>query len=135
MKKMAGVMVQCIMLVALVCFVDVKRVLGDIGTATSYSPPYLPTRCPGYDQDQLPVNGLFVAAGSSIWDNGAACGRRYQVRCLSGLKRPCRDGFVVVQVVDLCRFSPCPTMAFSEKAFDALSKISNTKINIEYQQI
>jgi Lytic transglycolase len=92
------------------------------------------TRCPGYDKDQLPVNGFFVAAGSSIWDNGAACGRRYQVRCLSGLKRPCRDGYVVVQVVDFCRFTPCPTMAFSDKAFDALSKILNAKINIEYQQ-
>ncbi|KAJ3701229.1 hypothetical protein LUZ61_004934 [Rhynchospora tenuis] len=128
-------LVQCALVaVLLIGFGNAKMVFGDIGTATSYSPPYLPTNCPGYDQDQLPANGLFVAAGSSIWDNGAACGRRYQVRCLSGSKRPCRDGFVVVQVVDLCRLSCCPTMAFSDKAFDALSKISNTKINIEYQQ-
>ncbi|KAJ3694210.1 hypothetical protein LUZ60_009690 [Juncus effusus] len=120
---------------ALFCLMNANEVLGDIGTATSYAPPYLPTKCPGYNQDELPPNGFFVAAGTDIWDNGAACGRRYQVRCLSGLRRPCKNGFVVVQVVDLCRMSPCPTMAFSSMAFDAISRIPNTKINIEYQQV
>lgn len=32
--------IRCL-LVALICFVNAKRVLSDIGTATSYGPPYL----------------------------------------------------------------------------------------------
>ncbi|XP_020089599.1 EG45-like domain containing protein [Ananas comosus] len=114
----------------------VGRVVADVGTATSYDPPYLPTRCPGYDQDQLPGSGLFVAAGHGIWDNGAACGRKYQLRCLSGLRRPCKDGSIVVEVVDLCRTNSCTsTLVLSDEAFSALSKIPNTKINIEYRQL
>ncbi|MQM09343.1 hypothetical protein Taro_042211 [Colocasia esculenta] len=93
------------------------------------------TRCPGYGKDQLPDGGLFVAAGNGIWDNGAACGRRYRLRCLSGLRRPCKDGFIVVEVVDVCRSNPCPsTMVLSDQAFDAISRFPNTKINIEYAQ-
>ncbi|XP_072966123.1 EG45-like domain containing protein [Typha angustifolia] len=127
---------QAILVAILLWFIDIPRVFADVGTATSYNPPYLPTRCPGYDQDQLPGNGLFLAAGNGIWDNGAACGRRYQLRCLSGLRRPCKNGIIVVEVVDLCRTNPCPsTLVLSDKAFNAVSKIPNTKINIEYQQI
>ncbi|KAJ8480196.1 hypothetical protein OPV22_023923 [Ensete ventricosum] len=85
-------------LVGLICDVYLVTVSADVGTATSYDPPYLPTKCPGYTEDQLPENGLFVAAGSGMWDNGAACGRKYQLRCLSGLRRPCKDGSIVVEV-------------------------------------
>ncbi|THU52461.1 hypothetical protein C4D60_Mb10t04220 [Musa balbisiana] len=117
-------------LFGLICDVYLVTVSADVGTATSYDPPYLPTKCPGYTEDQLPGNGLFVAAGNGVWDNGAACGRKYQLRCLSGLRRPCKDGSIVVQVVDFCRLSPCPsTLVLSNRAFDAVSKIPNTKIN------
>ncbi|CAL9123373.1 unnamed protein product [Musa hybrid cultivar] len=123
------------MLFGLICDVYLVTVSADVGTATSYDPPYLPTKCPGYTEDQLPENGLFVAAGNGMWDNGAACGRKYQLRCLSGLRRPCKDGSIVVQVVDFCRVSPCPsTLVLSNRAFDAVSKIPNTKINVEYAQ-
>ncbi|KAH7681606.1 Barwin-like endoglucanases protein, partial [Dioscorea alata] len=108
---------------------------GDVGTATSYGPPYLPTTCPGYSKDDLPEGGLFAAASSGIWDNGAACGRRYKLRCLSGLKRPCKDASIVVEVVDLCKTNPCSaTLLLSNEAFDLVSKTSSTKINIEYSQ-
>nr|XP_010914875.1 EG45-like domain containing protein [Elaeis guineensis] len=121
------------LMIGFLCF---TRVSADVGTATSYDPPYLPTKCSGYNQDQMPGNGLFVAAGGGIWDNGAACGRKYRLRCLSGLRRPCKGGSIVVEVVDLCRNSPCPsTLVLSNKAFDAVSKIPNTKINVEYTQI
>ncbi|URE42096.1 EG45-like domain containing protein [Musa troglodytarum] len=145
-------------LVGLICDVCLLTVSADVGTATSYDPPYLrktffffffffffflhglvytraATKCPGYTEDQLPENGLFVAAGNGVWDNGAACGRKYQLRCLSGLRRPCKDGSIVVEVVDFCRLSPCPsTFVLSNRAFDAVSKIPNTKINVEYAQ-
>ncbi|KAF2303856.1 hypothetical protein GH714_023901 [Hevea brasiliensis] len=55
---------------------EANLVLGDIGTATSYDPPYIPTRCNGNGQDQFPPGNLFVAVSEGLWDNGAACGRR-----------------------------------------------------------
>ncbi|RWV94324.1 hypothetical protein BHE74_00018689 [Ensete ventricosum] len=123
------------MLVGLACAVDLIGVLGDVGTATSYSPPYLRKLLLLCSSRFMPGNGHFVAAGSGIWDNGAACGRRYRLRCLSGLRRSCKDGSIVVEVVDFCRHSPCPsTLVLSTRAFDAVSKIPDTKINVEYTQ-
>ncbi|XP_002524475.2 EG45-like domain containing protein [Ricinus communis] len=108
---------------------------GDIGSATSYDPPYLPTRCKGYSEDQFPQGGYFVAASEGIWDNGAACGRKYRMRCISGPRRPCKDESIVVQVVDLCRGNPCPsTLVLSNKAFSAISKVPAIKINVEFAQ-
>ncbi|KAK1256975.1 EG45-like domain containing protein 2 [Acorus gramineus] len=127
-----------IVFIALACTMIDRLIVvkGDLGTATSYDPPYLPTKCPGYNQNNFPGGGLFAAASYGIWDNGAACGRKYRVRCLSGLNRPCKDGTIMVEVVDFCRSSPCPsTMVLSNKAFSALSKILNSKINIEYAQV
>ncbi|CAB4297300.1 EG45-like domain containing protein [Prunus yedoensis var. nudiflora] len=116
---------------------EAKLVLGDIGTATSYRPPYIPTGCFGNQQDQFPPGNLFVAVSEGLWDNGAACGRRYRLRCLSGHKKPCKGGATVdVKVVDLCRRSPCPsTIAMSTDAFAAISRSPSTKINVEYIQI
>ncbi|PIN21608.1 hypothetical protein CDL12_05687 [Handroanthus impetiginosus] len=68
---------------------EMSLVLGDIGTATSYDPPYMPTKCNGNRQDQFPAGNLFVKVSEGLWDNGAACGRRYRLRCLSGRNRPC----------------------------------------------
>ncbi|KAK9268518.1 hypothetical protein L1049_000271 [Liquidambar formosana] len=56
---------------------------GDVGTSSQYSPPYIPTVCYGNDPTQFPSSNLFAAAGDGIWDNGAACGRQYLVRCIS----------------------------------------------------
>ncbi|KAH0989634.1 hypothetical protein GBA52_001117 [Prunus armeniaca] len=55
----------------------------DVGSAAHYSPPYLPTACRGSDPSQFPSSNLFGSAGEGIWDNGAACGRQYLVRCIS----------------------------------------------------
>ncbi|KAG6739299.1 hypothetical protein POTOM_056892 [Populus tomentosa] len=110
-------------------------VLGDIGTATSYNPPYLPTKCHGNRQDQFPPGNLFVSVSEGLWDNGAACGRRYRLRCLSGKNRPCKDETIDVRVVDFCRKSPCPsTILLSSDAFSAVSHSPSAKINVEYIQ-
>ncbi|KAK4747059.1 hypothetical protein SAY87_026096 [Trapa incisa] len=123
--------------IAILCSCSaIVAVVGDVGTATSYDPPYLPTKCRGSRLDQFPEGGFFVAASEGLWDNGAACGRRYLMRCISGLKRPCKDGFIAVEVVDLCRASPCPaTLLLSNKAFDAISRYPKAHVNIEYAQI
>ncbi|KAL5756397.1 hypothetical protein ACOSQ2_021143 [Xanthoceras sorbifolium] len=108
---------------------------GDIGTATSYKPPYIPTRCYGNSQDQFPPGNLFVAVSEGLWDNGAACGRRYRLRCLSGANKPCKQQTIEVKVVDYCSKTPCPsTIRMSTDAFAAISHHSG-KINVEYIQI
>ncbi|KAL5698052.1 hypothetical protein ACHQM5_029137 [Ranunculus cassubicifolius] len=107
----------------------------DIGTAVSYEPPYTPTKCDGNNPEQFPEGGMFVAASNGLWDNGAACGRRYRLRCISGPNRPCKDDTIVVEVVDLCKANPCPaTLQLSDRAFDAISNNHNARINIEYAQ-
>ncbi|KAK8545336.1 hypothetical protein V6N12_026172 [Hibiscus sabdariffa] len=109
-------------------------VLGDVGTAASYDPPYMPTRCGGSNEDQFPPGEFFAAVSDGLWDNGASCGRKYRVRCISGPMRPCKVKSIVVQVVDLCSQDPCPaTLRLSNKAFDAISKI-DAKVNVEYAQ-
>ena len=93
------------------------------------------TRCYGSRQDQFPPGNLFIAVSEGLWDNGAACGRRYRLRCLSGNNRPCKDGTIDVKVVDYCTKSPCPsTILMSNDAFSALSRSPDAKINIEYIQ-
>ncbi|KAI4376903.1 hypothetical protein MLD38_014610 [Melastoma candidum] len=64
---------------------------------------------------------------------GAACGRRYRLKCLSGSNKPCKDGTVDVTVVDYCPKSPCPsTILLSSDAFGAISRSPQAKINAEY---
>ncbi|KAL9239875.1 hypothetical protein vseg_014154 [Gypsophila vaccaria] len=111
-------------------------VSGDVGTAALYGPPYLPTRCSGYSEEQLPENGYFASVSEGLWNNGAACGRQYQVCCISGPNRACKGGDIIATVVDFCRKSPCPaTLVLNDRAFSALSKSPRAVINIEYAQI
>ncbi|XP_074278890.1 EG45-like domain containing protein [Silene latifolia] len=115
---------------------NLNIVLADVGTAALYRPPYLPTRCSGYSEEQLPENGFFASVGEGLWNDGAACGRQYQVRCISGPHRPCKNGNIVATVVDFCRNTPCPaTLVFNDKAFSAISKSPKAVINIEFAQI
>ncbi|XP_071688519.1 EG45-like domain containing protein 2 [Rutidosis leptorrhynchoides] len=112
---------------------NVKYAWGDIGTASSYNPPYTPTKCNGNQQDQFPSGNLFVSVSEGLWDNGAACGRRYRLKCLSGNNKPCKDRTIDVRVVDFCSRRPCPsTMVLSNDAFSAISKSQRGKINVEY---
>ncbi|KAJ1410966.1 RlpA-like protein, double-psi beta-barrel domain [Sesbania bispinosa] len=115
---------------------QVSLVPGDVGTASSYGPPYIPTACEGNRREQFPPGNLFVAVNEGLWDNGAACGRRYRVRCVSGNNRPCKGGSIDVKVVDTCGSSSCSnTLLMSNDAFTAISRFPNAKINIEYTQI
>ncbi|XP_059635046.1 EG45-like domain containing protein [Cornus florida] len=116
---------------------------GDVGTTARYSPPYLPTACYGNDPSQFPSSNLFAAAGDGIWDNGAACGRQYLVRCISasqpGTCVP--DKTIQIRIVDYALSSPSPpsarptTMLLSETAFGTIANSSVPLINIEFQQL
>nr|GFB61894.1 hypothetical protein [Tanacetum cinerariifolium] len=74
----------------------------EVGTASMYNPPYTPTACYGNDASQFPSSNLFAAAGEGIWDNGAACGRQYLVKCISAvIPRTCILGQTIqVRIVD-----------------------------------
>ncbi|KAJ4768638.1 EG45-like domain containing protein [Rhynchospora pubera] len=115
----------------------------DLGTASSYGPPYLPTACHGADQGQFPPDDLFAAAGDAIWDNGASCGRQYLVRCLSSITPgACIAGQrVQVTIVDhATTLNSMPsknstTLVLAERAFVNIAKLSAASINIEFTQV
>ncbi|KAL6313070.1 hypothetical protein AAG906_006606 [Vitis piasezkii] len=54
------------------------------------------------DVSKFPSSNLFASAGNGIWDNGAACGRQYFVRCLSAQTSGiCKAGQIIkVNIVD-----------------------------------
>ncbi|PWA60388.1 Barwin-like endoglucanase [Artemisia annua] len=114
----------------------------EVGTASMYNPPYTPTACYGNDASQFPSSNLFAAAGEGIWDNGAACGRQYLVKCISAvIPRTCILGQTIqVRIVDRAQTSVSrstragTTMVLSDTAFASIaSEIAS--INIEFQQV
>lgn len=93
------------------------------------------TKCYGRSQEQFPPGNMFAAVSEGLWDNGAACGRKYRLTCLSGANKPCKDQIIDVQVVDACSKNPCPSnLVLSRDAFTAISRIPNAKINVEFIQ-
>ncbi|KAL5699367.1 EG45-like domain containing protein [Ranunculus cassubicifolius] len=106
------------------------------GTATYYTPPYVPSSCYGF-QD----NGVMIAAASeAIWNNRAACGRMYRVTCTGptnqGVPQPCRGNGVTVKIVDLCPSPGCQaTIDLSQEAFSMIADPNAGKITIEYTQV
>lgn len=99
------------------------------------------TACSGSDQSQFPPGNLFGAAGEGIWDNGASCGRRYQVRCISAaVLGTCINNTIQIKIVDRAQSlvsSPSlrgTTMVLSNTAFAAIAKPSATFVNVEYIQ-
>ncbi|KAI3825458.1 hypothetical protein L1987_06947 [Smallanthus sonchifolius] len=118
-------------------FLDVIR--SEVGTASMYSPPYTPSACYGNDASQFPSSNLFAAAGEGIWDNGAACGRQYLVKCISAaIPRTCVPGQTIeVRIIDRAQSSvsratrPGTTMVLSDTAFATIAN-QIASINIEF---
>ncbi|CAI9098655.1 OLC1v1035341C3 [Oldenlandia corymbosa var. corymbosa] len=126
-------MARVFMIISLVaCLVSVAYAAS--GTATYYTPPYVPSSCYGY-QD----NGVMIAAASDvIWNNRAACGRNYRVTCTGptnqGVPQPCR-GSVVVKIVDYCPPGCAGTIDLSQEAFARIADPNAGKVRIDYQQV
>ncbi|PIA65459.1 hypothetical protein AQUCO_00100746v1 [Aquilegia coerulea] len=141
MSKLHLLLHQCLFLLFLTDCYHVSY--GDVGTAAQYSPPYLPTACYGQDISQFPANNMFASASDGIWNNGAACGRQYLVRCLSAAVRGiCIDGQTIqIRIVDRTASSVSTpsssgtTMVLSASAFAMIASSSASEINIEFQQI
>ncbi|XP_073114911.1 EG45-like domain containing protein [Elaeis guineensis] len=117
--------------------------LAQVGTASFYGPPYLPTACYGSEEGQFPADNLFAAAGQGIWDNGASCGREYLVRCLSSATPDaCAQGRTIHVVIldEAAALNSMPstngtTMVLSTTAFRMITQHSVDVINIEFTQV
>ncbi|KAJ8758808.1 hypothetical protein K2173_000529 [Erythroxylum novogranatense] len=98
------------------------------GNATHYQPPYMPSACYGYAEQ----GSMIAQVGEELWNNGLACGKHYQVTCLSG----CRDQTVPVTVKIVEHCYKCEfTMILSEEAYDQISYTNGGGwINISYQE-
>ncbi|XP_057466880.1 EG45-like domain containing protein [Actinidia eriantha] len=115
----------------------------DVGTAATYTPPYIPTACYGNLASQFPSSNLFAAAGEGIWDNGAACGRQYLIKCISvAAPSTCiLDQTIQVKIVDRAQTSASrpsrggTTVVLSTTAFGSIVNGSPATINIEFQQV
>nr|GMD90143.1 EG45-like domain containing protein [Ipomoea batatas] len=105
------------------------------GTATFYTPPYVPSSCYGFKDE-----GTMIAAASDpIFNNRGACGKRFRVRCSgptnAGVPQPCTGQEVVVKIVDLCPSPGCQaTIDLSQEAFSIIADPNAGKINIEYEE-
>ncbi|GAB4828323.1 hypothetical protein Ancab_035319 [Ancistrocladus abbreviatus] len=108
----------------------------DVGTASQYGPPYVPTACYGSDVSEFPSDNLFASAGDEIWGDGAACGSKYLVRCLSAAEAgTCVEGSTIqITIVDQAKAAGS-TMVLSETAFGTIAGQSATTINIEFESI
>ncbi|KAL0921183.1 hypothetical protein M5K25_008231 [Dendrobium thyrsiflorum] len=115
----------------------------NVGTASSYSPPYIPTKCFGNDGSQFPPDGTLAAAGVENWMNGEACGRRYVVRCLSSeMPGACINGATVeVTIVDQAaglgsrQSLAGTTIALSQAAYSPIASLDAPFIHIEFAAI
>lgn len=106
--------------------------LCDNGPAFLYKAPYTPLKCGQFDTGKY-----FAAVGVNFWDNGGACGRMYDVRCIAGTGHPCKGGrtgkgpkirFTVVNYHDGRGFYLSPA---------AMGAIQNGAgmINVEFNQV
>ncbi|XP_034683438.1 EG45-like domain containing protein isoform X1 [Vitis riparia] len=135
------VFLQCLLL--LLCAELFHFTLADVGVAAQYRPPYLPTACSGNDPSPFPSSNLFAAAGEGAWDNGAACGRQYRVRCISApTPGTCKaDQTIVVKIVDRAQTSVSrpsrdgAALVLSTTAFGAIANPSAAWVNVEFAQV
>ncbi|KDP38770.1 hypothetical protein JCGZ_04123 [Jatropha curcas] len=96
-------------------------------------PPYTPSKCYGNQN-----NGLIVAGVSdALWNNGAACGRRYRVTCIGGANKaphPCKRGSVVVKIVDYCSRGCMGDINLSQDAFSRIADTDAGIVRVQYDQ-
>ncbi|KAA8535460.1 hypothetical protein F0562_030463 [Nyssa sinensis] len=127
-----GIQAQFLMMMGmLICLTSF--VFADSGTATFYDPPYTPSKCYGKQN-----NGNMVAGASDrLWKNGAACGKKYSVKCTGPANKAphaCRGAkTIVVKIVDYC--ARCNgTINLSRDAFSQIADPDAGIVKIEYNQ-
>ncbi|XP_019175683.1 PREDICTED: EG45-like domain containing protein 2 isoform X1 [Ipomoea nil] len=115
----------------------------ELGKASHYNPPYIPTACFGRDFSQLPSDGYFAAVGDDLWNNGTACGKKYMVSCISSpFSRACKkEKTIQVRAVDRAKTAVSrssqagTTITLSRAAFEVISDIRSTWVAIQFKQV
>ncbi|XP_031266981.1 EG45-like domain containing protein [Pistacia vera] len=118
----------------LFCFIS-KEAVADTGTATFYTPPYVPSSCNGFQNDGV----MIAAASDAIWENRGACGKNYKVTCTGATNEgdpyPCTGASVVVEIVDYCPPGCRGTIDLSQEAFAVIANPDAGKIDISFQSV
>ncbi|KAJ4833137.1 endo-1,4-beta-glucanase [Turnera subulata] len=99
------------------------------GIATFYT-SYVPSACYG----NKPQGVMIAAAGDSLWNNGAVCGKTFTVKCTgprNPVPHPCTGKSIKVKVVDHCPGCPS-TLDLSKEAFAQIANPVAGIINIDY---
>ncbi|KAJ0942361.1 putative rlpA-like protein, double-psi beta-barrel [Helianthus annuus] len=129
-----GSLSRAFILIAMVaCLTSVAHAIA--GQATFYTPPYVPSSCYGFQNRGV----MILAANRGLFNNRAACGTRYRVRCTSGTRagvpQPCTGRSVDVTVVDLCPGCNPNQVDLSREAFQVIANPDAGRINIDYNRI
>ncbi|ESR64891.1 hypothetical protein CICLE_v10010346mg [Citrus x clementina] len=101
------------------------------GIATFYT-TYTPSACFGNNGQGV----MIAAAGDALWDNGAVCGKMFNVKCTgarNAVPHPCTGESVTVKIVDHCPGCPS-TIDLSREAFTQIANPVAGIINIDYHQ-
>ncbi|KAJ4833136.1 endo-1,4-beta-glucanase [Turnera subulata] len=99
------------------------------GIATFYT-SYVPSACYGNKEQGV----MIAAAGDTLWNNGAVCGKTFTVKCTgprNPVPHPCTGQSVTVKVVDHCPGCPS-TLDLSKEAFTQIANPVAGIINIDY---
>ncbi|KAH6817461.1 hypothetical protein C2S51_002162 [Perilla frutescens var. frutescens] len=102
------------------------------GEATYYT-TYVPSSCYGFEDQGT----MIAAANPGLFNNRAACGRFYKVRCTgptNNVPNACRNGEVTVKIVDLCPGCGPNQLDLSLQAFSIIGNPDAGRIRIDYVQ-
>ena len=113
----------------------------DVGSLSFYKRPYYPTECNISQEKMQSLNYWYVEVSEGSWDNGAACGRKLLIRCISGpgSRNPCSRNTVQAVVVGRCRNGVCAvgnkqvTMKITAERYLSLVNLREAAwVNVEF---
>lgn len=89
----------------------------------------MPFRCNRAFDD----SGYYAAVGDSNWDNGAACRKKFVVKCIAGAGNPCKAGRPQIEV-PVVNYIPGGTTFYLNAP--AMKKIQNGvgQISVEFKE-
>ncbi|KAK8558363.1 hypothetical protein V6N13_038836 [Hibiscus sabdariffa] len=110
--------------------------VGIVACLASVAEPLLPQRQELPHFIQIMFDNMIAAAGDSLWNNGAVCGKTFTVTCTgprNAVPHSCTGKSVTVKIVDHC--PGCPSIIdLSRKAFAIIADPVAGIINIDYTQ-
>lgn len=78
---------------------------------------------------------MIAAANPSLFNNKAACGKSYKVKCTGAINQgpnPCRGGTITVKIVDHCPGCGKNQLDLSQQAFSMIANPDAGRIRIHY---